>query len=498
MKTIFFLTLLLMVPCLAIADQNALAYLYEPVLGEGQQSMVHRIKLHARNAEFDAAISLSQDLLDSADPLRDADPSIYGQVMINHGILRVAAGEYQLGLAIIERGMEFLEARTNPFDEILINSVMAKGICQLLLGSFTNAEDTFRRAQHITHRHKGVYNKEQLPMISYLTATNLRQGNSLAADQQQRFSLKVAEQSYGPNSIEILPTLARLGSYFASRGDTIPVMAPTELRLLRNILFRDSINLYLRAIEITELNYGVNDLRLLTPLRGLASARMLEITQRRNAEVALLRSLEIVDSNLNSDLTDRAQAMVDLGDFYIITSDKQAQEIYLNAWAILQETPETQRLAASLFGSPVRLYPRDSPFLYLDRTPDGATPGDELFANLQFDVLPNGHVQAIEIIDNNVPNKGIRLVRQILRASRYRPRIHNGELVSTEALQKRQLFAVLYNKPLPDDKQEEADTAVEEVLLLEAIPAEEGEEADTAVEEVLLLQAIPTEAVNEA
>jgi len=498
MKTIFFLTLLLMVPCLAIADQNTLAYLYEPVLGEGQQSMVQRIKLHAWNAEFDAAISLSQDLLDSADPLRDADPSIYGQVMINHGILRVAAGEYQLGLAIIERGMEFLEARTNPFDEILINSVMAKGICQLLLGSFTNAEDTFRRAQHITHRHKGVYNKEQLPMISYLTATNLRQGNSLAADQQQRFSLKVAEQSYGPNSIEILPTLVRLGSYFASRGNTIPVVAPTELRLLRNILFRDSINLYLRAIEITELNYGVNDLRLLTPLRGLASARMLEITQRRNAKVALLRSLEIVDSNLNSDLTDRAQAMVDLGDFYIITSDKQAQEIYLNAWAILQETPETQRLAASLFGSPVRLYPRDSPFLYLDRTPDGATPGDELFANLQFDVLPNGHVQAIEIIDNNVPNKGIRLVRQILRASRYRPRIHNGELVSTEALQKRQLFAVLYNKPLPDDKQEEADTAVEEVLLLEAIPAEEEEEADTAVEEVLLLEAIPTEAMNEA
>jgi tetratricopeptide (TPR) repeat protein len=498
MKTIFFLTLLLMVPCLAIADQNTLAYLYEPVLGEGQQSMVQRIKLHAWNAEFDAAISLSQDLLDSADPLRDADPSIYGQVMINHGILRVAAGEYQLGLAIIERGMEFLEARTNPFDEILINSVMAKGICQLLLGSFTNAEDTFRRAQHITHRHKGVYNKEQLPMISYLTATNLRQGNSLAADQQQRFSLKVAEQSYGPNSIEILPTLVRLGSYFASRGNTIPVVAPTELRLLRNILFRDSINLYLRAIEITELNYGVNDLRLLTPLRGLASARMLEITQRRNAKVALLRSLEIVDSNLNSDLTDRAQAMVDLGDFYIITSDKQAQEIYLNAWAILQETPETQRLAASLFGSPVRLYPRDSPFLYLDRTPDGHTTGDELFANLQFDVLPNGHVQAIEIIDNNVPNKGIRLVRQILRASRYRPRIHNGELVSTEALQKRQLFAVLYNKPLPDDKQEEADTAVGEVLLLEAIPAEEEEEADTAVEEVLLLEAIPTEAMNEA
>ena len=76
MKTIFFLTLLLIVPCLAIADQDTLAYLYEPVLGERQQSMADRIRLHARNTEFDAAITLSQDLLDSANPLRDTDPSI--------------------------------------------------------------------------------------------------------------------------------------------------------------------------------------------------------------------------------------------------------------------------------------------------------------------------------------------------------------------------------------------------------------------------------------
>ncbi|MBT7877970.1 MAG: hypothetical protein HN738_07805, partial [Gammaproteobacteria bacterium] len=90
MKTNFFLTLLLIVPCLAIADQDALTYLYEPVLSERQHAMARRIELHARNTEFDAAISLSQDLLDSAETLRDTDPTTYGQVMINHGILRVA------------------------------------------------------------------------------------------------------------------------------------------------------------------------------------------------------------------------------------------------------------------------------------------------------------------------------------------------------------------------------------------------------------------------
>ena len=62
MKTIFFLILLLIVPCLTIAEQDALEYLYEPVIGGGQQSMPRRIEIHALNTEFDAAISLIQKI----------------------------------------------------------------------------------------------------------------------------------------------------------------------------------------------------------------------------------------------------------------------------------------------------------------------------------------------------------------------------------------------------------------------------------------------------
>jgi uncharacterized membrane protein len=408
------------------------------VLGEQQQSMARRIGLHARNAEFDAATILSQDLLDSAEPLRNEDPATYGQVMINHGVLRVAAGDYLLGLSIIKRGQEFLEASANPFDEILVNGVMAKGIC--------------------------VYNEEQLPVVGYLTATNLRQRNPLAADRQQLFSLRVAEQVYGPDSIEILPTLSRLGSYFATRGSSIPMLTIPELRVERDILFKRAVSMYSRAIEIIEINYGVNDLRLLPTLRGLASTRMLQVTNRRYAEFALKRSLEIVDSNPNSDLTDRAQAMVDLGDLYIITSDEKAAETYLNAWTILQETPETQLLAASLFDSPVRLYPRTSAVLYLDRAPDSTAPGEKLFVELQYDVSTDGRARGVKILDKNIPNEEVRLLRQTLRAARYRPRISNGELVETEALLLRQAFVALNNTPSPDARQEEEENApIEEV-----------------------------------
>ena len=508
MKTVFLLTVMLLAPCLSAADQDALAYLYEPILGERQQSMDRRIKIHARNTEFDAAATLSQQLLDSIDPLKDAAPSTYGQIMINHGILLGAGGEHLRGLSSIERGIEFLEATNNPFDEILINGLMAKGIGQLQIAALENAEDTFRRAQHITHRHKGVYNEEQLTIVSYLTAVNLRQTNPLAADRQQRFSLKTAEQSYGSDSIKMLPTLLRLGSYFASRASTIPLLADPEFRLRRGILFKDAIRMYRQAINIIEINYGVNDLRLLTPLRGLASARLFERTQREYAEVALLRSLEIVNSNPNSDLTDRAQARVDLGDLYVITSDKKARETYLKAWAILQESPKTQQLASSLFGTPIRLYPKKSPVLYLDRTPHAVTPEDELFVNLQYNVSADGRAEEVKVIDGNVPNEQVRMLRQNLRASRYRPQILDGELVSTEALQDRQLFVVLSRKPLPDQNQEEeADAPTEkeqpdEAPLLEKVPRAKdltpSQEAAPAVEDATLLDEVTAKTPVEA
>ena len=59
-----------------------------------------------------------------------------------------------------------------------------------------------------------------------------------------------------------------------------------------------------------------------------------------------------------------------------------------------------------------------------------------------------------------------------------RPRIQDGELVSTDAVQSRQLFAVLYKKPLPDDPQEApADPPIEPLLLLEEPPVEAAPEA---------------------
>ena len=435
----------------ALSEQDTLDYLYTPPLSEETQIIMNRMMIHARNAEFDQAQTLSQTLLNGAEPLQTMDPKLYGEIMVNHGIIQSASEEHELGLSTINRGLEHIEEKSNPFSKSLINAVMAKALTEMSMGLLNQAEDSFRRAQHITHRQEGIYSEEQLIMVNYLTKTSLRRGASSDADTQQLFSLLVAERIHGPDSTELLPTLNRLGGYFASRGTTIPVITSSEAGSERSLLFKHSLNAYERAIGIIEQNYGEHDLRLMRPLRGLASARIRQNTGRRYAEPALLRALDIVSINPDAAPTDQAQALIDLGDLYIIRSDQRAGETYVRAWQLLQEMPEAQTMARSAFDTPVRLLPKEQPTLLLDRMPDAAQPGDELYVSLRYDITADGRVEQVKVLDRNVPNEQVRLLRTRVKGTRYRPRIEDGQLVRTDDVDMRQLFRVPNSPQVTDD-----------------------------------------------
>ncbi len=447
---------------LAQAEEDALDYFYTPQVGFDQQPLINRIFIHARNTEYDNALSTSELLLAEAESLKQSKPVSYGEMMVNHGILLAALARYDEALPFIEIGLSQIEQSVGPFSEELVNGIMVKALTQMGLDEPAEAADTFRRAQHITHRTGGVYSKDQMIMLNYLTATSLRQGDPHAADVQQLFSLKVAEQAYGPESKAILPTLSRLGSYFASRGSTIPIMAPTEIRMLRDSLFKHSITMYERALDIVAQNYGEGDIRLVPHLRGMANARLLQVTSRHRAEDALRRSLEIIQNQPDATTIDKAQAHIDIGDLYIITSNINSDEFYLKAWEMLQETERTRDIAQSLFGVPVRLYPRRSPVFYLDRMPDAAEGASELFVELEYNVNEKGRVRDIRVLEKNVPNENVRELRQTVRNLRYRPRIEEGQVVRTEGLRLHQLFKVYgRNNEFVDDFPSEAETETE-------------------------------------
>jgi tetratricopeptide (TPR) repeat protein len=443
--------MMLLLSGFAAAEEDVLDYFFDELVfnDESSQHQYEQIQTLLRNGQFEPAKQSAEELVDNNVALTETNPILYGKLLANLGILLSSQGHYLEAMEALDPGLEFIEQKANPFSTTLMNVIMARGLTQSELDNFEDAEESFRRAQHISHRVGGVYTPEQLEIINYITMLNLRQGKVFDADREQEFNLRISEQAYGKDSEELLPILRRLGSYFASRGQMIPLTDAPEFRYYRDSLFRQSISLFERAIKIIEDNYGTNDLRLVEPLRGLARSRLLQITNRSASEAALERALAIVDSNPDTDVPDRVRALIGLGDMYTITGDRRARKTYLKAWDLMQEDPTYRQLSAELFGTPTRLHPEVSGVLYLNRKPDAALVKDvELYIDVAYSVRANGRVTNIHLIEKNVPNAQVRYMRSRLAETRFRPRILDGELVATDNLMIHQTFEVIGSGPI--------------------------------------------------
>ncbi|MDZ7684894.1 MAG: hypothetical protein U5O39_07680 [Gammaproteobacteria bacterium] len=252
-------------------------------------------------------------------------------LLANLGILKAVNAGAEEGIIDLNEAIALMEAATGPYNRALIELLVAKAAIGREARALELAEESLRRAQHIAHRQGGVYTEEQLPIVHALTNIHLKQGMEFSANREQRFKLRINEQVHGEDSEELVPVLQNVASYFAHRGDAVPMISPItssiryrsqsvdEIERYRVSLFRDAINLYDRAIKILENAHGTNDLRLVSPLKGLANARLMQRTAPGPAERAMERALSIVRSNPGTDITDHARALVDLGDVYTIT-----------------------------------------------------------------------------------------------------------------------------------------------------------------------------------
>ncbi len=456
----------------ALASQDTLYYRYTPALPAAQQSLQAAIDQQLRDTEYSQALALSQSLLDASEP--DAAP--YAMLLVNHGIIQAAvtgADNQQQGLVAIERGLALMEQTISPFARQLQKALMARGITRMALGEYAAAEDSFRHAQHIAHRHGGVYAPAQIPIVNYITVTQLKRNQGLDADREQTFNLRISERDHGPESPSLLPLLNSLGNYFANRGHAYPLTAATEARLQRDLLFKNAVRLFQRAVTIIETNYGDQDPRLLQPLRGIADARIRQVANRKQAGAALERCLAILQADPDSDLPDRVMAMVDLGDLYTLTAAGQAEAVYLEAWQLLQETPETRQLAEKLFATPTRLHPKGDQKLYLSKRPDAAGEEGSIYATVEYSVTREGKVNQLKVIEKNLSNEQLRLLKIRLRNTRFRPTITNGQLVPTAGLQLRQDYYVI-EEPSADGNKEPSDDGDKETS------ADGGEEPSAA------------------
>ncbi len=438
---------LLALPVIAASNDNILDYYFEDIqlTGTSNQRLYQQTMELIGKGQIDSATQLAEELVNQNDRLAEIQPIRFGKLLANLGILLAKQGFNEDALATLDPAADYIDSRANPYSQVVLSVTLARGIVQETLKQYDIAEESFRRAQHISHRMGGVYTTAQINMVNHITQINLAQGKAMAADREQEFKLRISEQAYGGDSEKIVPNLLSLGAYFASRGEMIPARSTPEARFYRESLIRKSQEFYRRAITIIEDNYGELDLRLIEPLRGMARVKLSQKTHLGAAENALERTLAIIEANPDTGIPDRLKAMIQLADLYTISNDRRAWDMYRAAWALTESAPDKEQLQADIFGEPKRLHPQIPGTLYLDQRPNAAIAdiNADLFIDFGFVVTASGRVKNIEVIEANVPFFEIRYLRALLAIARYRPRIEDGALVDTQNLVMRQRFSIV-------------------------------------------------------
>lgn len=444
-RLIVFLTVLLTTPTSVWADSIA-NYFFKTIANPNLQGHTEKLLKAFESEQLQEAHDASLAAVEQAVNDVTIDKMSFARVLSNAAILDALAGERNEAINKTRQAVEMIE-ETDPFHPDLFNILMVSSYTHNVEDRHLEAEDTLRRAQHIVHRQDGVYTRRQIPVIESIAGIKIATGKFRDADQEQRFTLKVSEQAFGKGTEELMPTLARLGEYFANRGSSISISSIQEERLYRDRLFRDSASMYERSIAIIEDKYGDGDLRLIEPLKGLSRTKFLQGYGRIHAERPMERALEIVRTNPATDVADYAKALVSLGDLYTKTSDIRSMEMYKEAWALLSEDPAHEELRYELFGRPARLLPEAPIQPVLFRQPVDVEEGEELFVNIQYDIREDGKVRNSRVLDGNVPNADRKLMRDFVSTMRFRPRIKDGELQRTDGMTLHQTYEVRRKEP---------------------------------------------------
>ena len=384
------------------------------------------------NELFDEAEVVAKQLVELSIRERGQDHKDIAAALVNLGIAQYRLEQYdlaELNFSAAIRAIERSDSRLSPY---LVNPLKGLGATQLKLGEPVEALETFDRAVHVTHVNEGPQNLDQVEVLDSMTEVYLALGDVKEATNMQERAFDLFARRTEPDSEDLIPALYRLGEWQA-RMYQIP----------------DMKNTYLRIIRIVEKKHGNDSLALIKPLMRLGHSflyddpNVLPATRGLMAsygEVYLKRALKITIKNPEATWRDRADILLELGDYYTISDNPgRARKRYGAAWAMLsngEEAEERLAMRAAEMEVPVRqksvIFPD-----FAGQMDPAKSKVESLYKrgyyDLEFSVNQRGLVDDIRIVEAN-PSGLEEFEKRIIRTAQqmiYRPRYEDGEAVDT-------------------------------------------------------------------
>lgn len=357
-----------------------------------------------------------------------------------------------------ERRIREAEFANGPYGDGIAETLMDAANYFASRGDYSNAISYWRRSVHLVRVNEGLYSPLQLPALNQQLETYLRLGDWESAGEVKSYLYFLARKRYADDAPARLA--ASLDWYEWQRKQWLRDPNPEKPALLMSLwreLGRrtqedDDQRLALEELEslthaqlnllyvVGTTDFGIDREIEMMLGRGAASAEAaLDIDRaqaqslqdaaygrgRARLELLLERAAEAGDVMM------QARANRSLGDWYQWNgSSRRAAAHYRESWRQLSELGERD-LQREWYSAPVEL-PAGN-ILWLPTSP--LEPDNSVPLVASFRVDARGRPRDVEArpLDPARTAQAIRLTR-LLRDSRFRPRLVDGEMVDTEGL----------------------------------------------------------------
>lgn len=389
------------------------------------------------------------------------------------------SGPFHGSIENYRQDIEQLEDRFGVYDHRLIEQYSGLGISLKNQGEHAAAIGSLTHAVHLSRVNDGLHNPGQMPMLNNLVESYVAMNQWSQANEKQTYLYSLQQQNYDADDIRLLQPSIQMAQwhlrfYKNEGGDDslahlLKARALTQraagivestpgfpAESLNDVLYRQAQADYYLVLFITEnaqsaevYKAGIgSSMRVSTKLEH-ELRQMLLVDPYYDGEKVLLRRVDLAQNDPEYGVEGQVEVLIALGDWYLIFGKENlAIETYARAQQLLSVVPQGDNTLN--FNKPRPVSFELEP-LNLAEKPSGAGK-QKGYVQARFDVTASGWADHIEIVDSNPPKIMDSTVRRAIGATRFRPRVIEGEAVLTEGVTFTHQFN--FDQDIPDGQVE--------------------------------------------
>lgn len=461
-------------PLVAVAEDPThlgATHLGPPHLGlahPGEPAAKQEYSSRVEDEDWSAALQTAHALVATA--RTQPQPVALAEALVLLGEAQRRTADLAGAEASFKEALDLIEQFEGAASRHTLNPLRGIGFTLAAANRHQEAVPYLDRALLIAHRTHGLFHAGQQSILKQLANSLTRTGQPLVAERHVNYMLQVGERTYGQNDPRTVPLICQAGDWHAAVGN-----------------FDIARRHYRDAIRLIEEKLGKQHVELVLPLRRLAASYIHEIDFRAQGYIdpytaqkmdsaparlprkenprylntdgqkALLRALDILESQTDPPQTIFMWTLVETGDWFQFRQDPQeAMRYYVQAARIHAQlaavAPDT---VADPFAFPVRVYfPVPSVITRGNRLT--LEQSEEVFVQLELSVTPNGRAEDVQATDSNTYPRHVSEILKAMRDARFRPKFVDGEPVATDQITLREIYRV---RRRPDRQDDEGDAS---------------------------------------